>query len=357
MKVVVTGGAGFIGSCLVRTLVQKKDWQVLNIDKLTYAGNLESLSSVMGSASHELIQVDICNSHDLESEILKFQPDRIIHLAAESHVDNSIDSPSVFLETNIIGTFNVLAAARKLFTGYSDAKKSGFKLLHVSTDEVFGSLGREDSPFSESSPYDPSSPYSASKASADHIVRAWGKTYRLPIIITNCSNNYGPYQYPEKLIPHMILSAISGKPLPVYGDGQQIRDWLHVQDHVDALMTVLEHGQLNETYLIGGNYEKANLEVVKSICGYLKSNGYKMPNGSDDFHSLISFVTDRPAHDSRYAINADKLKHELGWEPKMTFEKGLNETIEWYLGNRRWWENIILKKYNLERVGVEAKYV
>ena len=345
MKILVTGGCGFIGSNYVLKQVKRNN-PVLNLDKLTYAGNMENLSNIIDDPNYSFIQGDICDADCVTGAIDQFQPEAIVHFAAESHVDRSIDEPMSFANTNIIGTTILLQAALK----YREIKKNDFRFLHVSTDEVFGSLG-ENGFFTESTPYDPSSPYSASKAGSDHLVRAWQRTYGFPGLITNCSNNYGPYQFPEKLIPLMIANCLDGKPLPVYGKGENIRDWLYVKDHCDAIDTVLRQGQIGETYNIGGNTEIRNIDIVKSICSILdelrpRSNG-------DPYQNLITYVKDRPGHDYRYAIDASKIKNDLGWKPKETFETGIRKTIKWYLDNEVWWKRIQNGTYNQERLGLK----
>jgi dTDP-glucose 4,6-dehydratase len=333
VKILVTGGAGFIGSALVRHLIQNTSYQVLILDKLTYAGNLASLKDVSGSERYSFDQADICDREALDRILSQFQPDAVMHLAAESHVDRSIDGPAAFVETNVVGTYTLLEACRAFWSGLEGTKRDAFRFHHISTDEVFGDLEGPDSLFTEDTPYAPSSPYSASKASSDHFVRAWGRTYGLPILITNCSNNYGPYHFPEKLIPLVIINALHGKPLPVYGNGQQVRDWLFVEDHARALLKVLEEGTVGETYNIGGHNERTNLEVVEAICALLDQ---LEPRGAP--HSdLIAFVSDRPGHDLRYAIDASKIERELGWIPEETFESGLRKTVEWYLASKDWW--------------------
>ena len=333
MKILVTGGAGFIGSALVRHLIQNTPHQVLNLDKLTYAGSLASLKDVSGSERYSFDQADICDREALNRILSQFQPDAVMHLAAESHVDRSIDGPAAFVETNVVGTYTLLEACRAFWSGLEGTKRDAFRFHHISTDEVFGDLEGPDSLFTEDTPYAPSSPYSASKASSDHFVRAWGRTYGLPILITNCSNNYGPYHFPEKLIPLVIISALHGKPLPVYGNGQQVRDWLFVEDHARALLKVLEEGTVGETYNIGGHNERTNLEVVEAICALLDQLAPRSAPHSD----LIAFVSDRPGHDLRYAIDASKIERELGWIPEETFESGLRKTVEWYLASKDWW--------------------
>ena len=351
MKFFVTGGAGFIRSAVVRKLVQETSHEVVCIDKLTYAGNLDSLSSVVSSDNYYFERGDICNREFLEKVFEQHQPDLIMHLAAESHVDRSIDGPSEFIQTNLVGTFLLLDVARNYFASLEKKRASNFVFHHVSTDEVYGDLGATDPKFLESTPYAPSSPYSASKAGSDHLVRAWGRTYDLPIVISNCSNNYGPFHFPEKLIPHMILNALHGKHLPVYGDGQQIRDWLFVDDHADALIKVAVDGRRGETYNIGGHNEVANIDVVRTICDLLTELKVAKPADVEDFSDLILFVDDRPGHDQRYAINASKIANELGWVPKETFETGLRKTVQWYIDNPEWWQKLLSSDYQLERLG------
>ena len=353
MKILITGGAGFIGSAVIRALINQTDYHVINVDKLTYAGNLDSLSSVQNSQrySHELL--DICDRNALANVFKKHIPNFVMHLAAESHVDRSIDSPSDFISTNIVGTFNILQAARHHLETLDTTNKEKFRFHHISTDEVFGDLGESNDLFTEQTPYSPSSPYSASKAASDHLVRAWGRTYNLPVIITNCSNNYGPYHFPEKLIPHVILNAIHGKPIPIYGNGLQVRDWLYVEDHAEALIKVVADGKVGETYNIGGNNEKTNLEVVQSVCNLLEELAPEKPEGIDKYRDLISFVKDRPGHDTRYAINASKIECELDWIPQETFETGLRKTVQWYLANAPWWERVLSGAYRMERIGVD----
>ncbi len=343
MKILITGGAGFIGSALVRLLVNETDCEILNLDKLTYAGNLASLTSINNDSRYKFICADICDAESVNRIVQEFNPERIMHLAAESHVDRSVESPNAFIKTNIIGTFNLLNAARSLYD-------SGVDLLfhHVSTDEVFGSLGATGL-FTETSPYAPRSPYSASKASSDHLVRAWGETYGLPFVITNCSNNYGPYQFPEKLIPLMIMNVLENKPLPVYGDGKNIRDWLYVDDHARALYKVTSEGQVGETYNIGGNSEKTNLEVVNTLCDAINEI---RPAVGFPYSELIVHVTDRPGHDFRYAIDSSKIKRELGWQPRESFDTGLRKTVKWYLNNLDWCETVA-DGYGQERLGLK----
>ena len=353
MRILVTGGAGFIGSTVIRHIIENTEDSVINVDKLTYAGNLESLSSVTNNSRYSFEQVDICNRKALDEILKKYQPQVIMHLAAESHVDRSIDGPAAFIETNIIGTYTLLEVARNYWLSLETEQKSRFRFHHISTDEVYGDLEGTDDLFTERTPYSPSSPYSASKAASDHLVRAWGRTYGLPVIITNCSNNYGPYHFPEKLIPHVILNAIHGKPLPIYGDGLQIRDWLYVEDHAKALIKVVTEGEIGETYNIGGHNEKTNLEVVESICGLLEELAPKKPAGVDNYRDLMSFVKDRPGHDVRYAIDASKIERELGWVPEETFETGLRKTVQWYLDNTSWWERVLSGAYRMERIGAD----
>jgi dTDP-glucose 4,6-dehydratase len=351
MKILVTGGAGFIGSSVVRTILNQTNHEVVNIDKLTYAGNLDSLSSVAHSQSYCHEQLDICDANALTRVFQQHKPDRVMHLAAESHVDRSIEGPSYFIDTNIVGTFNLLDVSRSYYESLEEAKKKKFLFHHISTDEVYGDLEGTNDLFTEETPYSPSSPYSASKAASDHLVRAWGRTYGLPIIITNCSNNYGPYHFPEKLIPHVILNAIHGKQLPIYGDGSQIRDWLYVEDHAKALIKVATEGEIGKTYNIGGHNEKTNLEVVKTICDLLEELAPDKPANVKSYQDLITFVKDRPGHDVRYAIDASKIERELGWVPEETFATGMRKTVHWYLDNRQWWKRVLSGDYRLERLG------
>ncbi|EJN8560958.1 dTDP-glucose 4,6-dehydratase [Vibrio alginolyticus] len=351
MKILVTGGAGFIGSAVVRHIIRDTQDTVINLDKLTYAGNLESLVDVSESERYYFEQVDICDRAELDRVFSEHQPDRVMHLAAESHVDRSIDGPAAFIETNVMGTYHLLEAARQYWSNLDEARQSAFRFHHISTDEVYGDLEGTDDLFTETTSYAPSSPYSASKASSDHLVRAWQRTYGLPTLITNCSNNYGPYHFPEKLIPLMILNALDGKPLPVYGDGMQIRDWLFVEDHARALYKVVNEGEVGETYNIGGHNEKANIEVVKTICALLEELRPDKPAGIESYESLITYVKDRPGHDVRYAIDATKIAQELGWTPEETFESGIRKTVEWYLNNPQWWQRVLDGSYSLERLG------
>ncbi|CAI06957.1 DTDP-glucose 4,6-dehydratase [Aromatoleum aromaticum EbN1] len=335
-RILVTGGAGFIGSAVVRHLTDSTTHHVANLDKLTYAGNLESLNSVANSSRYQFYQVDICNAAALDKVFAEFRPTAVMHLVAESHVDRSIDGPAEFIQTNMVGTYTLLEAARRYWNALADDAKAAFRFHHISTDEVYGDLEGTDDLFTESTPYAPSSPYSASKASSDHLVRAWQRTYGLPTLVTNCSNNYGPYHFPEKLIPHMILNALAGKPLPVYGDGSQIRDWLYVEDHARALVEVVTRGKVGETYNIGGHNEKRNLEVVETICDLLDEMVPWVVRGQAcSYRELITFVKDRPGHDRRYAIDASKIERELGWMPQETFESGIRKTVRWYLENHQ----------------------
>jgi dTDP-glucose 4,6-dehydratase len=350
-KILVTGGAGFIGSAVVRHIIENTQDSVVNVDKLTYAGNLESLESVENNLRYTFEQVDICDAKALARVFEQHKPDAVMHLAAESHVDRSIDGPAAFIETNIVGTYTLLEVARAYWNTLSNEGKTAFRFHHISTDEVYGDLEGTDDLFTETTPYAPSSPYSASKASSDHLVRAWLRTYGLPTIVTNCSNNYGPFHFPEKLIPLMILNALDGKPLPVYGNGQQIRDWLFVEDHARALYKVVTEGKVGETYNIGGHNEKANIDVVRTICQLLEELVPNKPKGVVKYEDLITYVKDRPGHDVRYAIDAAKIGRELGWKPQETFESGIRKTVEWYLNNKKWWTRVLDGSYNRERLG------
>lgn len=349
MKILVTGGAGFIGSAVIRHIIHNTDDEVLNIDKLTYAGNLESLKDIDQSARYNFQQIDICDKEALEKAFKNFQPELVMHLAAESHVDRSIDGPAKFINTNIVGTYHLLEVARQYWQTLDDLDKQQFKFHHISTDEVYGDLEGTTDLFTETTPYAPSSPYSASKASSDHLVRAWHRTYGFPILVTNCSNNYGPYHFPEKLIPLVILNALDGKALPIYGKGNQIRDWLFVEDHARALYKVVTEGKIGETYNIGGHNEKQNIEVVKTICHILDE--LKPQANGQPYESLITFVKDRPGHDLRYAIDASKIANELNWTPTETFDSGIRKTVEWYLNNMEWCSRVQDGSYQRERLG------
>lgn len=351
MKILVTGGAGFIGSAVVRKLVQQQI-EVVNFDALTYAGNLESVSMVSNNSAYRFVHANICDRVAVDTALAAFQPDAVMHLAAESHVDRSIDGPAAFIQTNVVGTATLLEAVTAYWRTLDEKKQAVFRFLHISTDEVYGSLG-ETGLFTETTPYDPRSPYSASKAASDHLVSAWHHTYGLPTLITNCSNNYGPFHFPEKLIPLVILNALDGKPLPIYGKGDNVRDWLYVDDHADALITVVQRGVPGQTYNVGGNNERTNLQVVETICATLdrlqpqRMRALSLPS----FKALITFVQDRPGHDKRYAIDATKIKRELGWLPKETFDTGIEKTVQWYLDNAWWWQPIREKKYAGQRLG------
>ncbi|HLR26625.1 MAG TPA: dTDP-glucose 4,6-dehydratase [Fodinibius sp.] len=346
-RILVTGGAGFIGSAVVRYLIDETDHSVVNIDKLTYAGHLESLAAVEDADRYHFEQADICDAQEMQRIFSEYQPDTVIHLAAESHVDRSIDGSAEFIRTNIVGTHNLLEISKEYYEGLGQDKQQQFRFLHVSTDEVYGELG-DDGFFEETTSYDPRSPYSASKASSDHLARAWFHTYDFPVLITNCSNNYGPYQFPEKLIPVVILKALQGEDIPVYGDGTNVRDWLYVDDHARALVMVAREGTLGETYNIGGHNEKQNIEVVKTICSILDE---LQPKADGRYEDQISFVTDRPGHDFRYAIDASKIEADLDWTPEETFESGIKATIKWYLNNMEWVEAVTDRNYGLERLG------
>lgn len=352
MKILVTGGAGFIGSAVIRHIIAKTNDEVINVDKLTYAGNLESLDDVVSNSRYQFEQVDICDAVELERIFATYKPHCVMHLAAESHVDRSIDGPAEFIATNVVGTYTLLEAARQYWGQLDTTEKENFKFHHISTDEVFGDLEGTDALFTEQTAYAPSSPYSASKASSDHLVRAWHRTYGLPTLITNCSNNYGPYHFPEKLIPLMILNALDGKPLPVYGKGNQIRDWLYVEDHARALYAVISKGAVGETYNIGGHNEKQNIEVVELICELLEELAPQKPAGVVRYRDLIAFVADRPGHDIRYAIDASKIENDLGWVPEESFETGLRKTVQWFLSNADWWKRVLDGSYQRERLGV-----
>lgn len=352
VKILITGGAGFIGSAVIRYLMLNTDCHVVNLDKLTYAGNLESLAEVADNPRYSFEHADITDRSALDHIFDQHQPDAIMHLAAESHVDRSIDGPGTFIDTNIIGTYTLLEATRSYWVQLPNDRKLKFRFHHISTDEVYGDLHGTDDLFTETTSYAPSSPYSASKAASDHLVRAWQRTYGLPTLVTNCSNNYGPFHFPEKLIPHMILNALHGKPLPVYGDGLQIRDWLYVDDHARALLEVVTRGEVGETYNIGGHNEQRNLAVVHTICDLLEELApERKVAGIHRFRDLITFVKDRPGHDARYAIDASKIERELGWRPQETFESGMRKTVQWYLENEKWWQRVLSGVYKLERKG------
>ena len=351
MKVLVTGGAGFIGSAVVRHIIRDTDWIVANVDKLTYAGNLESLAEARSSNRHTHFKVDICDRAAIDDILRGFQPDAILHLAAESHVDRSIDGAAPFIETNVGGTYTLLEAALAYWRKLDGEARARFRFQHISTDEVFGSLGPTGK-FSETTPYQPNSPYAASKAASDHLVRAWHHTHGLPTLATNCSNNYGPYHFPEKLIPLTIIRALRGESLPVYGRGENVRDWLHVEDHAEALSLVLRKGRPGETYNVGGDSERRNIDVVRAICALLDE---MLPDRPSRPHAgLIEFVTDRPGHDARYAIDASKIQKELGWRPRHNFEDGLRQTVRWYLDNKGWWERVMSGAYRGERLGLAS---
>lgn len=352
MKLLITGGAGFIGSAVIRHVIQNTNHDVVNLDKLTYAGNLESLADVSSSGRYCFEQVDICDRVAVDRVLIQHRPDAIMHLAAESHVDRSIDGPADFIETNIVGTYTLLEATRSYWNSLPAEQKTSFRFHHISTDEVYGDLEGTTDLFTEATSYAPSSPYSATKASSDHLVRAWHRTYNLPVVITNCSNNYGPFHFPEKLIPLMILNALEGKPLPVYGKGEQVRDWLYVEDHARALFKVVTEGKVGETYNIGGHNEKQNIEVVHMICKLLEELAPEKPTSVLQYADLIIYVTDRPGHDLRYAIDASKIQKELGWVPQETFETGIRKTVQWYLNNLDWCQRVQDGSYQRERLGV-----
>jgi dTDP-glucose 4,6-dehydratase len=351
-RLLVTGGAGFIGSAYIRHVINATDWRVVNLDKLTYAASPEALATVAGSDRYSLAKLDICDGPSVAALLEHERPDAIVHFAAETHVDRSIDGPAAFIETNMVGTFTLLEAALRYVGKLAGSARERFRFHHVSTDEVFGSLGAEGS-FREDSPYRPNSPYSASKASADHLVRAWHHTFGLPVVVSNCSNNYGPFQFPEKLIPLMIIRALSGKPLPVYGDGGNVRDWLYVEDHVAGLLAVLQRGRIGESYNIGGGTERRNIDLVKTLCEILDR---LVPGSPHRPHErLISFVPDRPGHDRRYAIDAGKISAELGWHPKESLESGLEKTVRWYLDNAAWWQRTMNDAYDTGRLGLARR--
>ncbi len=351
MKILVTGGAGFIGSAVIRHLISETEHAVVNVDRLTYAGNLTTLETVADDSRYCFEKTDICHEAGVARIFERHQPDAVMHLAAESHVDRSIDGPAAFVQTNVVGTYTLLEAARRYWSGLWGAHKEFFRFHHISTDEVYGSLG-DGGYFTEETPYDPSSPYSASKAASDHLARAWQRTYGLPVLVTNCSNNYGPYQFPEKLIPLMIQNALAGKPLPVYGKGENVRDWLYVDDHARALVTVLQRGRVGETYNIGGNSERRNIDVVRTLCGLLDRASPDSPHAPHE--SLITYVADRPGHDHRYAIDASKILRELSWKPRESFESGLEKTVRWYLDNQEWCRRAVANRYSGERLGLNV---
>lgn len=356
MKLLITGGAGFIGSAVIRYLIEHTSHHVVNLDKLTYAGNLDSLIEVAQDPRYLFEQVDICDQAELERVFSEHQPDAVMHLAAESHVDRSIDGPAAFIQTNIVGTSTLLEVARAYWQALNAERKASFRFHHISTDEVYGDLEGPEGLFTEQTPYAPSSPYSASKASSDHLVRAWHRTYGFPVVITNCSNNYGPYHFPEKLIPLVILNALEGKTLPVYGKGEQIRDWLFVEDHARALYAVVSEGKIGETYNIGGHNEKQNIEVVHAVCDLLQELVPPTEDmGITHYRELITFVTDRPGHDLRYAIDASKIEKELGWRPQETFESGIRKTVKWYLDNREWCQRVQDGSYQRQRLGMASE--
>ncbi len=351
MRILITGGAGFIGSALVRHVIGNTEHEVLNLDKLTYAGNLASLRSIALDTRYEFVQADIVDQGAVSAVLERFQPDAIMHLAAESHVDRSIDGPAAFIQTNIVGTYSLLEATRAWWSTLPAKQREAFRFHHISTDEVYGDLHGADALFTETTPYAPSSPYSASKAASDHLVRAWHRTYGLPVVLSNCSNNYGPFHFPEKLIPLTILNALAGKPLPVYGNGEQVRDWLYVDDHARALFQVMTQGTVGETYNIGGHNEQKNIDVVRGICALLEELAPQRPSGVGRYADLITFVQDRPGHDLRYAIDAGKIERELGWVPEETFDSGLRKTVQWYLENLQWCRDVQDGSYQGERLG------
>jgi dTDP-glucose 4,6-dehydratase len=350
-RLIVTGGAGFIGSAYIRKVMAETDWHVVNLDKLTYAANPHALAAFRSSDRYRHVKIDICDGPAVNELIRKEPPDAIVHFAAETHVDRSIDGPAAFIQTNVVGTFTLLEAAARFCDGLGSDERNRFRFHHISTDEVFGSLG-ETGAFSETSAYQPNSPYSASKAGSDHLVRAWHHTFGLPIVTSNCSNNYGPHQFPEKLIPLMIVRALAGQPLPVYGDGGNVRDWLYVEDHADALLAVLDRGRVGEAYNIGGNAEMRNIDLVRMLCGILDRNAPDSPHAPHE--RLIAFVPDRPGHDRRYAIDCRKIADELGWRPKHSIADGLQKTVRWYLENRAWWQGIVEQKYATQRLGLSG---
>lgn len=357
MKILVTGGAGFIGSAVIRHIVNNTGDSVINLDKLTYAGNLQSLDSVSASDRYRFEQVDLCLRSELDRVLHEHQPDAVMHLAAESHVDRSIDGPDAFILTNVVGTYTLLESVRQYWQGLSGARKENFRFHHVSTDEVYGDLEGAGNLFQETTPYAPSSPYSASKASSDHLVRAWHRTYGLPVLITNCSNNYGPFHFPEKLIPLIILNALECKPLPVYGNGRQVRDWLYVEDHARALYAVVTQGEVGETYNVGGHNEKENIEVVHALCDLLDELRPLQGEQAGSYRALVTYVKDRPGHDRRYAIDATKIQHALGWVPQESFETGIRKTVEWFLGNLEWCRAVQDGSYQRERLGATVEGV